>query len=244
MADFSISSALARSRIVSGGVRAQDAYFAQGHGTRGATQPHSRQAAALAASRVVNETRRRRPTTDERQKEISRRRSWAGGGNMPPDVRALYSEAERAALAVIGEQCRRKGFCDLCIDEIANLAGVSRTSVQNAIRKARSPERGQISVRERPQQRGKSLTNIIKIICRSWRGWIGRAIGFKRMSPSETEVKKQLLEDVEPAKLAFETECVSAYRAASGKPQLVENHSKRWGMPLRRAHSFGGPSYG
>ncbi|WP_327212000.1 hypothetical protein U8Q06_20935 [Rhizobium beringeri] len=129
---------------------------------------------------------------------------------MPPALRAGYSEAERAALSVIAEQCKRRGFCDLCIDEVARLAGVGRTSVQNAIRKAsgRSKKdekrRPIISVRERPQERGKSLTNVIKIICTSWLGWIARAIGFKRLSTSETGVKNSLSKQAGRAALAFE----------------------------------------
>jgi len=117
---------------------------------------------------------------------------------MPDDVRAVYSEAERAALSVIGEQCKRKGYCDLCLDEIARIAGVKRTSVQNAIRKARSKEHGHISVRERRPQRGvMSLTNIIKIIGKSWLNWITRAVtwrkgGFKHLNTSETGVKNSL----------------------------------------------------
>ncbi|MCJ9752074.1 hypothetical protein MOV61_15250 [Neorhizobium sp. BETTINA12A] len=112
---------------------------------------------------------------------------------MPPQIRAGYSEAERAALSVIADRCRSKGFCDLCLDEIARLAGVGRTSVQNAVRKASGRKRTDekqppiISVRERPQEHGKHLTHIIRIVSTSWLGWIKRTIGFKRLSTSETE---------------------------------------------------------
>jgi AcrR family transcriptional regulator len=129
---------------------------------------------------------------------------------MPADVRACYSEAERAALSVIAEQCKRRGFCDLSLDEIADLAGVRRTSVQNALRKARSKEFAHVSVRERPQSGRKNLTNIIKIICRSWLSWITRAIGFKRLSTSETVEKNSPSEGVELTKLALERESASS----------------------------------
>ncbi|MGO7364615.1 hypothetical protein [Rhizobium leguminosarum] len=178
--------------------------------TRPATQPHLNQAAHRAVNRVVSSSARNLPTCEERAKEIGRRRKWAGGGNMPPEMRAGYSESERAALAVIGHECRRRGLCGLCIDEIARLAGVGRTTVQNAIRKARSKERAHISVRERPQEGGKNLTNIIKIICGSWLGWIARAIGFKRLNTSETTVKNSLSEGVGPTKLALERESASS----------------------------------
>ena len=194
--------------------------------------------------RVLKQAARRRPTTEDRLKEGSRRRKWAGGGNMPPDVRAGYPEAERAALSVIADQCRRNGFCALCLDEIARIAGVGRTTVQNAIRKARSKDRGHISVRERPQHGGKSLTNIIKIICRSWLGWIGRAIGFKRLSPSKTGDKISLSLGVETQKGAFERECVAAARAPQRPLVNLENPSPHRSAVSRWPHSSCGVAFG
>jgi biotin operon repressor len=149
---------------------------------------------------------------------------------MPPAVRARYTEAERAALSVIADQCKRKGFCGLCLDEIGRLAGVSRTSVQNAIRKARSKGLEHISVRERPQERGKSLTNIIKIVCASWLGWIARAIGFKRLHPSETTAKISLSKPEESVKWAFEMkqEETSQAKRLGCEPVSEETKSWRW----------------
>ena len=189
------------------------ARFEAGQGTRPATKAFERQQAINAAVQVLKKAARSRLPPEERRKEIGRRRKWAGGGNMPADVRACYSEAERAALSVIVEQCKRKGFCDLCIDEIASIAGVKRTSVQNAVRKARSKEHAHISVRERrPQKGAMSLTNIIKIIGKTWLNWIERALGlkraggFKRLNTSETAVKNSLSESVERPRWAFERE--------------------------------------
>ncbi len=260
MSELQPSAALLRSRLLSQPYSDRARFYESGKGTKPATQAYQRQAAALAAEKVLKQTRRRRPTTEERLKEIGRRRTWAGGGNLPPNIRASYSEAERAALAVIADQCRRKGFCDLCIDEIARLAGVGRTSVQNAIRKARSNERSHLSVRERPQQSGKSLTNIIKIICGSWLGWIGRAIGFKRLNASETGDNISLSKT---AKMAFERECVAAARsldpryrsvekpssvAAARTPDpthpTVENPSSRWRSASRWVHGLAGGASG
>lgn len=203
---FQASKALLRTlpRLMSRADPVRDQYFQDGYGTRAATQACERQAASVPVERVVKHAKRPRPTEEHREKEIARRRTWAGGGNMPPAVRTAYSEAERAALSVIAEQCKRRGFCALSLDEIARLAGVSRTSVQNALRKARSKQHSHISMRERPQQGGKNLTNIIKITCASWLSWIARAIGFKRLSTSESPVKKPLSESVERPRGAFE----------------------------------------
>ncbi len=206
MADLSASPALLRSlsRFSHRPLSAYEQRIADGLATKPVTQAHERQALSVSTERAVKQAARARLTPEQRSKEIERRRKWAGGGNMPADVRAGYSEAERAALAVIADICRRKGFCDLCLKEIAKIAGVRRTSVQNAIRKARSPERSQISVRERPQPGGKSLTNIIKIVCASWIGWIKRAIGFKHLNTSETGVKKALSEGNRHGEMALE----------------------------------------
>jgi hypothetical protein len=180
----------------------RDGFFESGKGTRAATQAHLKQAASSSAVRVVDAARKRRPMTEERRKDISRRRTWAGS-NMPDKVRASYTEAERAALAVIGNECKRRGFCDLCLNEIARLAGVGRTSVQNALRKARSKDLAHLSVRERPQEHGQSLTHIIKIICGSWLRWL-KPPGFKRLNTSETEDKNSLSERGDRSEMAFE----------------------------------------
>lgn len=174
--------------------------------TKSVTRAHERQQASLAADRALRHARRARPTPVERTKEIERRRRWAGGSSLPPDIRGHYSEAERAALSVIADACKRKGFCDLCLDEIARLAGVSRTSVQNALRKARGRAGAHLSVKERPQRGGKNLPNIIRIVCRSWLNWLGRSIGFKRLSTSESGVYNSLSHALETAKRAFEGE--------------------------------------
>lgn len=210
MTSIVISAALLRTSIVSRPPRGPliDS-FERGEGTKPATRPHERQAVSVAVQGLLKRPRRK-ASSEERSKEIERRRKWGGAGNMPADVRLHYSEAERAALSVIADRCKKKGFCDLCLDEIARLAGVGRTSVQNALRKARDKTRGHISVRERPQPSGKSLTNIIKIVSASWQSWILRAIGFKRLSPSVTPVKTSLFEGVERVLSAFDSDAGAA----------------------------------
>lgn len=240
MTSYQPSAALLRTRLLSRPYDERDHHFANGHGTKPATKPHERQASARAAERVVQQVRRKRVTGAERSKEIQRRRKWAGGGSMPPEIRACYSEAERAALAVIADRCRKKGFCDMCLDEIARVAGVSRTSVQNAIRKARSKAFEHISVRERPQSFGKHLTNIIKIVSQSWRGWIMRAIGFKGLNTSVTPVKTSLFETAETEKTAFEKMGVASARNPSNRPDQWQPRSgekqSRWWRASTAAH--------
>src|SRR6266536_4735712 len=45
-------------------------------------------------------------------------------------------DQEDAALAIVGQECRRHGRCELCLDELAALAGVGRMAAQNALRRA------------------------------------------------------------------------------------------------------------
>jgi hypothetical protein len=45
-------------------------------------------------------------------------------------------DQEDAVLTVIAQECRRHGRCELCLDELAALAGVGRTAAQNALRRA------------------------------------------------------------------------------------------------------------
>ncbi len=54
---------------------------------------------------------------------------------------------------------KRHGICDLPIDEIADRAGVGKTTVQNAMHEAR--RLGEIT--ERPQRGAKNLPNVVKV---------------------------------------------------------------------------------
>lgn len=141
----------------------------------------------------------------------ARRRKWARDSSMPDGLRAHYTEGEAAALAVIANEVRKHGECSLPIDAIGAIAGVSRTTVQNAIRKARSPERGHIAVELRPQVGRKNLPNIVRIISAYWMTWLKRSIGFKPMRPSEREENKSSLSTPNaPTKWAFEREKAAA----------------------------------
>jgi len=49
-------------------------------------------------------------------------------------------DQEDAVLTVIAQGCQHHGRCELCLDELAALAGVGRTAAQNALRRARELE--------------------------------------------------------------------------------------------------------
>jgi len=52
-------------------------------------------------------------------------------------MRQEFTEGERAVLCVVGTEVKRHGICDWPIDKIAAIAGVGRTTVQNALHTAR-----------------------------------------------------------------------------------------------------------
>jgi hypothetical protein len=102
-------------------------------------------------------------------------------------------------MCILAGEIKRHGVCDLPIDKVAALAGVCRTTVQNAMHQARLL--GHITIKERPRRGRKSLTNIVRISSLAWLSWIKRApsaaqfIGsnpVKTVSPTRsTEIRKK-----------------------------------------------------
>jgi CRP-like cAMP-binding protein len=161
--------------------------------------------AALAARRSPNPLKtvlgRRRPApgSPDRQASLERRRRQAASGAMPAKLAASFTPGELAALAVIARQCQRDGACSLHIDAIAGLAGVSRSTVQRALRAARA--QGLVLVRERRIPGRKSLTNVVRVIAPLWTAWLrlGPAeIGFQKRNP--TGFQDSSLVEIDPAR--------------------------------------------
>lgn len=134
---------------------------------------------------------RQRPRSPNRQASRERRRKWARSGHMPSQLRVSYTEGQAAALEVIANEVKQRGDCRLPIDKIAALAGVCRTTVQNALHEAR--RLGHVLITERPQRGRKSLTNVVEIVSVLWRAWARlpqRGIGskaVKTVSPTKIE---------------------------------------------------------
>jgi hypothetical protein len=140
-----------------------------------------------APQRTKTDLARRRPAprSPDRQASLERRRRQAASGSMPPALASRFTTGELAALAVIARQCQRTGACSLPIDAIAALAGVSRTTVQNALRAAKA--QGIVLAKERRRRGLPSLTNIISIISKEWMAWLkfGEGIGFRKLSATD-----------------------------------------------------------
>lgn len=162
--------------------------------TAPARQPSAR---GSVANRLLPRKCRRRLTDEQRTKQRHRRRMLGGSSALPDTMRHYYTEGERAVLCIVAGEVRKRGVCDLPIDQIAALAGVGRTTVQNAMHEAR--RLGHIKIIERPQRGRKSLTNLIKIVSAAWCTWLRRGapahhrIGSnspKNMSTTKTRVHK------------------------------------------------------
>ena len=130
-------------------------------------RPSARPAGGLARSHC---------RSHDREQSIRRRRSWVASGWLPPQLAARFTPAEAAALAVVAEEVRKRGRCELCLDRIAAVAGVSRSSVRNALRSARLLEL--LTVAERRHRGARSETNVVAIVSAEWLEWL--RLGEKR----------------------------------------------------------------
>ncbi len=123
------------------------------------------------------------PRSPDRQASLERRRRQAMSGVVPARIAASFTMAELAVLSVVARQCQRGGTCSLPLDMVAALAGVSRSTVKNAVRLA--VRLGLIERRERRRRGLPSKTNVIKIISAEWSGWLKlgeRMVGGKSVT--------------------------------------------------------------
>ncbi len=136
-----------------------------------------------------------RPRTDA---SMDRRRRWASSGAMPPQLQARFTLAESAVLAMVAAEVASKGACTLTIGHIAALAGVSETTVRNALREA--VQLGYVRVEERRVSAWRNLSNKVTIASPEWNAWLrlrlrrrgalgSHAPGCKLANPTHTEDK-------------------------------------------------------
>lgn len=115
-------------------------------------------------------TARRRAVSPDKRASLERRRRCAVSGAVPAAIAAAFTLAEIAVLSVIAAEVKRRRRCELHIDAIAAMAGVSRSTVQNATREAR--RLGLILFTERRRRGQRSDTNLIEISAPEWRSWL------------------------------------------------------------------------
>ena len=108
-----------------------------------------------------------RPRTPE---SMIRRRRWAASGRLPPSLACQFTQGEVAVLSVVSSQVAKTGDCRLTLDHIAAMAGVSRSTVRNAMKHARLV--GAVTVEERRLSRWRNAPNIVRIISPAWVSWM------------------------------------------------------------------------
>jgi hypothetical protein len=108
-----------------------------------------------------------RPRTDA---SMERRRRWAASGRLPPGLAARFTLAEQAVLSLVAAETARRKDCRLSIENMAAVAGASRSTVKNAIREA--VRLGLVTVEERQITGWRNDTNIVRIVSREWTAWL------------------------------------------------------------------------
>jgi hypothetical protein len=128
----------------------------------------------------------------DRERRLERRRRECSSGLMPPRIAALFTEGERSALAVIAKEIKLRGeHCNLYIGQIESLAGVKRSTVKNATRKAKSL--GLLTVGEWKQAPDWNGPNRIRIIAKDWVTWLAHHRELKMTVKPMTTTRNQYL---------------------------------------------------
>lgn len=242
-----VSAALLRTRLVANACH--DEELVKGYETGAA---HTRKASPRPSgaigrfySRFIPKGPRARPMSPDREASRRRKRVVGGPSELPEKIRENYSHGEQAVLAVVVREVMKHGCCDLCIDQIAAFAGVGRTTVQNALRKAKDDENAHVTVEERPRPGRKNLSNVIRIVSKEWVDWLKRRIGFKKLKTTKipdrkislSECAAQLLRADEAGEAATKRPCTSMGEA---RPE----RSNRWRLDHGRQLATGSASYG
>jgi len=130
-----------------------------------------------------------RPRSPE---SLERRRRWTASGRLPPQIAARFTMAEAAVLAVVAVEVAKRGACTLTVGHIAALAGVSETTVRNALREARAL--GLLTVEERRLTAWRNAPNVVRVVAPEWLSWLRLAPkggGCKFVYPTPTDSKTQ-----------------------------------------------------
>jgi hypothetical protein len=153
---------------------------------------------------------------------IERRRRWAASGALPPALAARFTLAETAVLAVLAAETRKRGDCRLTNGELADVAGVSISTVKNALRAARAL--ALISVEERRLTAFRNAPNVVRITSPEWRAWLRLGGGGKSVPRSPTTYKNQRARWSEPTQPA---PAPRQWRAPHDQREHGENHKPR-----------------
>ncbi|PYE38831.1 hypothetical protein DFI02_13510 [Rhizobium sp. PP-F2F-G20b] len=124
---------------------------------------------------------RRPQRSPDRARSIARRRRLAASGPMPPALACNFTTSELSVLKIVADEITMHGTCSRTIAEIAARAGVSRTSVLNALREAQTL--GLVTVEERRREGQRNLPNVVRVVSAEWRIWLGRGGRVQKNAP-------------------------------------------------------------
>jgi hypothetical protein len=142
--------------------------------------------------------RPKRQRSPDRQASIERRRRLARASPVPPELVDQFTQGQHAVITVVAGEIQRAGACTWCLDRIAAISGVCKTLARDAIRKARNV--GLLYSMERRRRGQKSLTNIVRVLRRSWGAWLNRIASRKMESTTDKVLKNGMTAAVESFK--------------------------------------------
>src|SRR3954464_11295224 len=87
---------------------------------------------------MLSAARARCQRSPDKIASLERRRRLARASPVPPELVDQFTQGEHAVITVVAGEIARAGACTWCLDRIAAIAGVCKTLVRDAIRKARS----------------------------------------------------------------------------------------------------------
>lgn len=167
---------------------------------------------------------RRRLTDEERTKRRYRKRMLGGSSALPDNLRHHYTEGQRSVLCIVAGEVKRHGICDLCVDKIAALAGVCRTTVQTALHEARRLRH--ITITERPQRGRKNLPNVVEVVSSEWCAWIKRGPSAARRIGSNPVILVSTTKNIERKKEGATDEKVQ--KRGHGPPRPGSSGGPAW----------------
>jgi DNA-binding transcriptional ArsR family regulator len=121
---------------------------------------------------------------------------------LPPTLAARFTLAEQAVLAVVAVEVSKRGRCGLTVAHLAALAGVSESTVRNALREAKAL--GLVSIDQRRRSPWINYPNEVQIQSKEWLSWLRLRTGANSHSPRIQEDKRGKKSGFPPA--AFEPE--------------------------------------
>lgn len=127
--------------------------------------------------------KRKATRSPDRARSIKRRRLLAASGSMPPTLACDFTAGEQAALRIVADEVKAKGYCALPLGAIAARAGVCETLARKAIHEA--ARSGLATIEERRRHKAPNRPNIVRIISREWLAWIKRGGGCKKMESTD-----------------------------------------------------------